>query len=83
MVSEARRATAGFENYWKAVLPYPGWLVPNKSYSAVIQWQGKEIRNQGRCILEVRAGLFGSPEVRKQLLSKVLSYASGHLSTLI
>ena len=38
---------------WKALPPYPGFLVPKKAYREVMQWQGKEMRNLGHCILGV------------------------------
>jgi len=40
-----------FDEVWKALPPYPGFLVPNKAYREVMQWQGKVMRNLGRCIL--------------------------------
>jgi len=42
-----------FDKVWKALPPYPGFLVPNKAYREVTQWQGKEMRNLGRCVLGV------------------------------
>jgi len=44
-----------FDEVWKALPPYPGFLVPIKAYREVTQWQGKEMRNLGRCILGVLA----------------------------
>jgi len=44
-----------FNEVWKALPPYPGFLVPQKAYREVTQWQGKEIRNLARCILGVLA----------------------------
>ena len=44
-----------FDLVWKALPPYPGFLVPKKAYRQVPQWQGKEMRNLGRCILRVLA----------------------------
>jgi len=44
-----------FEEVWKALPPYPGFLVPKKAYREITQWQGKEMRNLGRCILGVLA----------------------------
>jgi len=44
-----------FDEVWKALPRYPGFLVPKKAYSEVTQWQGKEMRNLGRCILGVLA----------------------------
>ena len=40
-----------FDDVWKPLPPYPAFLVPTKAYRAVAQWQGKEMRNLGRCIL--------------------------------
>jgi len=42
-------------NIWKELLQYPGFLVARKAYREVTQWQGKEIRNLGPCVLEVLA----------------------------
>ena len=39
-----------FDDAWKEILPYPRFSVPKKAYREVIQWQGKEMRNLGRCI---------------------------------
>jgi len=44
-----------FDDVWKALPPYPRFLVPKKAYHEVTQWQGKEMRNLGRCILGVLA----------------------------
>jgi len=44
-----------FDEIWKALPPYPGFLVPKKAYHEVTQWQGKEIRNLGRGIPGVLA----------------------------
>jgi len=49
------------DDVWKALLPYPGFLVPKKAYCEVTQWQGKEIRNLGRCILPVLAVALRQP----------------------
>jgi len=40
-----------FDEVWKALPPYPGFLVPKKAYREVTQWQGKVMRNLGRCML--------------------------------
>jgi len=40
-----------FDEVWKSLPPYPGFFVPKKAYREVTQWQGKEMRNLGRCIL--------------------------------
>jgi len=51
-----------FDDVWKALPPYPGFLVPRKAYCEVSQWQGKEMRNQGRCILGVLAVALRQPQ---------------------
>jgi len=50
-----------FDDVWKALPPYPGFLVPKKAYREVTQWQGKEMRNLGRCILGVLAVALRQP----------------------
>ena len=44
-----------FDDAWKTLLPYPRFFVPKKAYQEVMQWQGKEMRNLGRCLLGVLA----------------------------
>jgi len=44
-----------FDDVWKVLPPYPGFLVTKKGYREVTQWQGKEMWNQRRCILGVLA----------------------------
>jgi len=50
-----------FDEVWKALPPYPGFLVPQKAYREVTQWRGKEMRNLGRCILGVLAVALRQP----------------------
>jgi len=50
-----------FDEVWKALPPYPGFLVPKKAYREVTQWQGKETRNLERCILGVLAVALRQP----------------------
>jgi len=50
-----------FDDVWKALPPSPGFLVPKKAYREVTQWQGKEMRNLGRCILGVLAVALRQP----------------------
>jgi len=50
-----------FDDVWKALPPYPGFFVPKKAYREVTQWQGKEMRNLGRCILGVLAVALRQP----------------------
>jgi len=51
-----------FDDVWKTLPPYPGFLVPKKAYREVAQWQGKEMRNLGRCILGVLAVALCQPQ---------------------
>jgi len=44
-----------FDDAWKEIPPYPGFSVPKRAYREVTQWQGKEMRNLGRCISAVLA----------------------------
>jgi len=50
-----------FDEVWKALPPYPGLLVPKKAYLEVTQWQGKEMRNLGQCVLGVLAVALRQP----------------------
>ena len=44
-----------FDNAWKTLPPYPGFFLPKRAYREVTQWQGKEMRNLGRCLSGVLA----------------------------
>jgi len=44
-----------FDDAWKEIPPYPGFSVAKKAYREITQWQGKEMRNLGRCISAVLA----------------------------
>jgi len=44
-----------FEEVWMALPPYPGFLLPKKANCEVTQWQGKEMRNLGWCVLVILA----------------------------
>jgi len=50
-----------FDDPWKALPPYPGSFVSKKAYREVRQWQGKEMRNLGRCLLGVLAVALSQP----------------------
>jgi len=52
-----------FDEVWKTLPPYPpsGFLFPKKAYREVTQWQEKEMRNLGRCILGVLAMALRQP----------------------
>ena len=55
-----------FDEVWKSLPPYPGFFVPKKAYREVTQWQGKEMRNLGRCILGVLASALRRPTLAQQ-----------------
>jgi len=42
-----------FNNNWKTLPPYPGFLILKRAYNEVTQWQVKVMRNLGLCILGV------------------------------
>jgi len=49
------------DNAWKEIPPYPRFSVPKKAYCQIRQWQGKEIRNLGRCIPAILASALRNP----------------------
>jgi len=51
-----------FDDVWKALPRYPGFLVPKKAYREVPQWQGQEIRNLGHCIFAVLTVALRQPQ---------------------
>jgi len=51
-----------FDDACKALPPYPGFFVPKKAYREVTQWQGKEMRNLGRCLLGVLSVALRQPD---------------------
>ena len=55
-----------FDEVWKSLPPYPGFFVPKKAYREVTQWQGKEMRNLGRCILGVFRSALRRPTPAQQ-----------------
>ena len=60
-ILKKHRRLEAFDEVWKALPLYPGFLVPKKTYREVTQWQGKEMRNLGRCILGVLAVALRQP----------------------
>jgi len=60
-VLKKHRRLQAFDDVWKALLPYLAFLVPKKAYRDTTQWQGKEMRNLGRCTLRVLAVTLGQP----------------------
>jgi len=59
---QKHRRLQAFDDVWKALPPYPGFLVPKNAYREVAQWQGKEMRNLGLCILGVLAVALRQPQ---------------------
>ena len=59
---QKHRRLQAFNDVWKALPPYPGFFVPRKPYREVSQWQGKEMRNLGRCLLGVLAAALAQPD---------------------
>ena len=53
------------DDIWKALPPYPGFFVPKKAYRDLAQWQGKEMRNPGGCLLGVLAVTLRQPDSRQ------------------
>ncbi len=63
-----------FDDAWKALPPYPGFFAPKKAYREVTQWQGKEMRNLGRCLLGVLAVALRQPDsTQVQLFKRALT----------
>ena len=56
-----------FDDACKALPPYPGFFAPKKAYREVTQWQGKEMRNLGRCLLGVLAVALKQPDSAQAL----------------
>jgi len=54
-----------FDDAWKALPQYPGFVVPKKAYREVTQWQEKEMRNLGRCLFGVLAVAWRQPDSRQ------------------
>jgi len=51
-----------FDDAWQEIPPYPRFSVPKRAYLEVTQWQGKEMRNLGRCISAVLASALRNPD---------------------
>jgi len=50
------------DDAWKEIPPYPGFSVPKKAYREITKWQGKEMRNLGRCISGILASALRNPD---------------------
>ena len=51
-----------FDDAWKTLPPYSGFFMPKKADREVCQWQEKEMRNLGRCLLGVLAVALRQPD---------------------
>ena len=60
------RREQAFDDVWKSLPPYPGFFVPKKAYREITQWQGKEMRNLGRCVSGVLASALRDPDPAQQ-----------------
>jgi len=50
-----------FDDAGKEIPPYPGFSVQKKADHEITQWQGKDMRNLGRCISAVLASALRNP----------------------
>jgi len=51
-----------FDDAWKEIPTYPGFIIPKKAYRKITPWQGKEMRNLGGCISAVLASALRNPD---------------------
>ena len=51
-----------FNNAWKEIPPYPGFIVPKKAYREITQWQGKKMHHLGHCISAVLPSALQNPD---------------------
>jgi hypothetical protein len=67
-----------FDDIWAAVPSYPGLLKFNKTYGAVSQWTGKEMRALGRFLLPVfSATLLNPTTTEKPTFGKAIACVKG------
>jgi len=52
---ENHKRQQAFDDAWKEITSYSRFSVPKKANREITQWQGKEMRNLGRCIGAVLA----------------------------
>ena len=69
-----------FDDVWKALPPYPGFLVPKKAYREVAQWPWKEMRNLGRRTLGVLEMALCQPQSSQVIPFK---HALGYVRALV
>ena len=57
---------AVFNRLWSAIGPYPGFPPFRKPYTAVTQWQGKELKMLGRTILSILGASLLEPSAEQR-----------------
>ena len=57
---------AVFNRLWSAIGPYPGFSPFRKPYTAVTQWQGKELKMLGRTILPILGASLLEPSAEQR-----------------
>ena len=63
-----------FDAIWKSLAVYPGYSAPNKEYSRISQWTGKEMRNLVKVILPCFAASLRRPSaVERPIFAKALT----------
>jgi hypothetical protein len=55
-----------FDAIWKSLAAYPGYFPPNKEYSRISQWTGKEMRNLVKVILPCFAASLRRPSAAER-----------------
>ena len=63
-----------FDAIWKNLSAYPGYSAPNKEYSRISQWTGKEMRNLVKVILPCFAASLSRPSAAERpIFTKALT----------
>src|SRR5947209_5206285 len=63
-----------FDAVWKSLPTYPGYSLPNKEYSRVSQWTGKEMRNLVKVLLPCFAATRWHPSaIERPIFIKALT----------
>ena len=57
-----------FDELWISMPPYPGFSPPNKEYSRVSQWQGKEMRNLVKVLVPCLTAALQLPNAAEHIL---------------
>jgi len=58
---EKQKRQQAFDDAGKEIPPYPGFSIAKKAYREITQWQGKEMRDLGRCISAVLVSTLRNP----------------------